>query len=87
MRRPYDTNDGADRRQERQVHWVATFRSDALFSGVRLHRTLWNLSRILYSFPNIDVNHRLVKLNLPTPCPMRAPGEAAGIYALGSGGR
>src|SRR5438270_4730831 len=41
-----------------------------------------NISRILDSCPHIDVSHRLVKLNLTTPCPMRAPGEAPGVYAL-----
>jgi xanthine dehydrogenase YagR molybdenum-binding subunit len=41
-----------------------------------------NMSRMLYSCPNIDVTHRLVKLNLTTPCPMRAPGEAPGVFAL-----
>ena len=41
-----------------------------------------NTSRMLYSCPNIDVTHRLVKINLTTPCPMRAPGEAPGVFAL-----
>src|SRR6266403_5870779 len=41
-----------------------------------------NMSRMLYSCPNIDVSHRLLKLNLTTPCPMRAPGEAPGVFAL-----
>ncbi|HEY4283563.1 MAG TPA: xanthine dehydrogenase family protein molybdopterin-binding subunit, partial [Chthoniobacterales bacterium] len=41
-----------------------------------------NMTRMLYSCPNVDVSHRLVKLNLTSPCPMRAPGEAPGVYAL-----
>ncbi|MEY2574838.1 MAG: xanthine dehydrogenase YagR molybdenum-binding subunit [Verrucomicrobiota bacterium] len=41
-----------------------------------------NMSRMLYSCRNIDVSHRVVKLNLTTPCPMRAPGEAPGVFAL-----
>ncbi|PYL52714.1 MAG: acylaldehyde oxidase [Verrucomicrobia bacterium] len=41
-----------------------------------------NMSRMLYSCPNIDVSHRLLQLNLTTPCPMRAPGEAPGVFAL-----
>src|SRR3954471_21488991 len=41
-----------------------------------------NMSRMLYSCPNIDVSHRVTKLNLTTPCPMRAPGEAPGVFAL-----
>jgi xanthine dehydrogenase YagR molybdenum-binding subunit len=40
------------------------------------------MSRILYSCPNVEVSHRLVRLNLTTPCPMRAPGETPGVYAL-----
>ena len=41
-----------------------------------------NMSRMLYSCPNIEVTHRLAKVNLTTPCPMRAPGEAPGMFAL-----
>jgi len=43
-----------------------------------------NMSRMLYSCPNVEVSHWLVRLNLPTPCPMRAPGETPGVYALES---
>ena len=41
-----------------------------------------NMSRMLYVCPNIEVSHQLVRLNLTTPCPMRAPGEAPGVFAL-----
>ncbi|HEY1581585.1 MAG TPA: xanthine dehydrogenase family protein molybdopterin-binding subunit [Chthoniobacterales bacterium] len=41
-----------------------------------------NMTRMLYSCPNVEVSHRLVHLNLTTPCPMRAPGEAPGVFAL-----
>jgi len=41
-----------------------------------------NMSRMLYSCPNVDVSLRLVALNLTTPCPMRAPGETPGVFAL-----
>jgi xanthine dehydrogenase YagR molybdenum-binding subunit len=41
-----------------------------------------NMSKTLYSCPNINVSHRLVHLNYTTPCPMRAPGEAPGVFAL-----
>src|SRR5438094_11153 len=41
-----------------------------------------NMSRMLYSCPNVDVTHRLVKLNLPSPCPMRAPGECPAVVVL-----
>ena len=40
------------------------------------------MSRMLYSCPNVDVSLRLVVLNLTTPCPMRAPGETPGVFAL-----
>ena len=41
-----------------------------------------NTSRMLYSCLNLEVSHRLVTLNLTTPCPMRAPGETPGVFAL-----
>ncbi|MDB5130515.1 MAG: hypothetical protein JWR02_264 [Mucilaginibacter sp.] len=37
---------------------------------------------IIYSCPNVEVSHSLVRLNRGTPCPTRAPGEAPGTYAL-----
>lgn len=37
---------------------------------------------MLYSSPNVEVSHELVRLNKVTPCVMRAPGEAPGTYAL-----
>lgn len=37
---------------------------------------------MIYSSPNVDVSHSLVRLNKVTPCPMRAPGEAPGMYGL-----
>ncbi|RYY20106.1 MAG: xanthine dehydrogenase family protein molybdopterin-binding subunit, partial [Sphingobacteriaceae bacterium] len=33
---------------------------------------------MIYSSPNVNVSHSLVRLNKVTPCPMRAPGEAPG---------
>src|SRR6266496_2469832 len=41
-----------------------------------------NMSRMLYSCPNVEVTHQLLKVNLTTPCPMRAPGESPGVFAL-----
>ncbi len=38
----------------------------------------------LYTCPNLDLPHKLIKLNLPTPTPMRAPGECPGSFALES---
>ncbi|NOJ46873.1 xanthine dehydrogenase family protein molybdopterin-binding subunit [Bradyrhizobium archetypum] len=37
---------------------------------------------LLYKSPNAKFEHRLVKLDLPTSCDMRAPGAATGVYAL-----
>ena len=37
---------------------------------------------LLYKTPNAKFEHKLVKLDLPTSCDMRAPGAATGVYAL-----
>jgi xanthine dehydrogenase YagR molybdenum-binding subunit len=42
--------------------------------------TTW--SGALYKSPNAKYTHKLVKLDLPTPADMRAPGGATGVYAL-----
>ena len=39
---------------------------------------------MLYSCPNVIVSHKVARLNTGTPCPMRAPGEAPGTFALES---
>jgi xanthine dehydrogenase YagR molybdenum-binding subunit len=36
----------------------------------------------LYKSPNANYQHRLVRLDLPTPADMRAPGATTGVYAL-----
>ncbi|HYQ43497.1 MAG TPA: xanthine dehydrogenase family protein molybdopterin-binding subunit [Polyangiaceae bacterium] len=41
-------------------------------------------TRMLYSCPNVVTSHRLVRLDVPTPTFMRAPGEATGTFALES---
>jgi xanthine dehydrogenase YagR molybdenum-binding subunit len=41
-------------------------------------------TRMLYSSPNIETTHRLVKLDLGTPTFQRAPGESTGTFALES---
>ena len=38
----------------------------------------------LYSCPNVLVTHRLAQVNRGTPCSMRAPGAAPGLFALES---
>ena len=40
------------------------------------------LSRNLYAAPHVEVTHRLATIHEPSPCPMRAPGEAPGSFAL-----
>jgi xanthine dehydrogenase YagR molybdenum-binding subunit len=42
--------------------------------------TSW--SALLYKSPNAKYVHRLTRLDVPTPCDMRAPGAATGVYAL-----
>jgi len=39
-------------------------------------------TEMLYACPNVAVSHRIVPLHAPLPTYMRAPGEAAGVYAL-----
>ncbi|AQA03320.1 aldehyde oxidase [Mycobacterium sp. MS1601] len=39
-------------------------------------------SRILYHSPHLEVSHRTTRTNAPTPCFMRGPGEAPGLFAL-----
>ena len=39
-------------------------------------------SGLLYKSPNAKYVHRLARLDLPTPCDMRAPGAATGVYGL-----
>jgi len=41
-------------------------------------------TRFLYSCPNVDIAHHVVRLNVGTPTPMRAPGETPGTFALES---
>jgi xanthine dehydrogenase YagR molybdenum-binding subunit len=39
-------------------------------------------TRIMYAAPNRQTTHRLARLDVPTPCWMRAPGVCPGMYAL-----
>jgi xanthine dehydrogenase YagR molybdenum-binding subunit len=43
-----------------------------------------NITRFLYSCPNVTTRYKLVPLNVCTPIWMRGPGEATGCYALES---
>jgi xanthine dehydrogenase YagR molybdenum-binding subunit len=42
------------------------------------------VTRMMYATPNRRTSHRLVRLDVPTPSWMRAPGECPGMYALES---
>jgi xanthine dehydrogenase YagR molybdenum-binding subunit len=39
-------------------------------------------SALLYKSPNANYVHKLVRLDLPTACDMRAPGATTGVFAL-----
>lgn len=39
-------------------------------------------TRFLYESPHLVVSHRAARVHLPTPCFMRGPGEAPGLFAL-----
>src|SRR6185369_4229314 len=39
-------------------------------------------TRHMYAAPHRRTSHRLVRLDVPTPSWMRAPGECPGMYAL-----
>src|SRR6266850_5928027 len=41
-------------------------------------------TRTIYACPNVDTKQKLVKLDLPTPFAMRAPGAVSGMFALES---
>ncbi|MFJ8586726.1 xanthine dehydrogenase family protein molybdopterin-binding subunit [Streptomyces sp. NPDC093595] len=41
-------------------------------------------SRVMYASPHSLSDHRVVRLDVPSPSWMRAPGEASGMYALES---
>lgn len=41
-------------------------------------------TRFLYDSPHLEVSHRTARINAPTPCFMRGPGEAPGLFALES---
>lgn len=41
-----------------------------------------NVFRMLYSCPNVDIDEKLIRLNVPAPTYMRAPGEASGSFSM-----
>jgi xanthine dehydrogenase YagR molybdenum-binding subunit len=46
------------------------------------HRQETGWSSLLYKCANATYAHKLARLDLPTPCDMRAPSAATGVYAL-----
>src|SRR5262249_61773242 len=46
------------------------------------HRQETGWSGLLYKCANAKYAHRLARLDLATPCDMRAPSAATGVYAL-----
>jgi xanthine dehydrogenase YagR molybdenum-binding subunit len=39
---------------------------------------------MIFAAPALSISHRVAKLDIPSPTAMRAPGEAPGMFALGS---
>jgi xanthine dehydrogenase YagR molybdenum-binding subunit len=52
------------------------------FEAFSRNDTAW--AGLLYATPNSRFVHKLIPLDVPTPCDMRAPGAATGVYALES---
>ncbi len=50
----------------------------------QFHRQETGWSGLLYKYANAKYAHRLVQLDLPTPCDMRAPSAAPALFALES---
>jgi xanthine dehydrogenase YagR molybdenum-binding subunit len=64
---------------------LASFRHDFVsmtsqFEDFQRSSATW--SSLLYRCANSELGQRLVKLDLNTPCDMRAPGGAEGVYAI-----
>src|SRR5205807_6009400 len=64
---------------------LASFRHNAISTTSRFEefqRSLVNWSSQLYRCANTELGQGLVKLDQNTPCDMRAPGGAEGMYAI-----
>ncbi|HEX8340624.1 MAG TPA: xanthine dehydrogenase family protein molybdopterin-binding subunit [Tepidisphaeraceae bacterium] len=42
----------------------------------------FRIARQMYACPNVSTSHKIVKCDLPTPAPMRAPGMVSNVTAL-----
>jgi xanthine dehydrogenase YagR molybdenum-binding subunit len=58
--------------------FAETSRYEQFFEGIT------SQAEFLYSCPNVRTRYRIVPTDTATPTPMRAPGEASGIYGLES---
>jgi xanthine dehydrogenase YagR molybdenum-binding subunit len=66
---------------------LASFRHDAFAMTSQFEdfqRDFVNWSSLLYRCANVELGQRLVKLDQYTPCDMRAPGGAEGMYPIES---
>ncbi|HYW64487.1 MAG TPA: xanthine dehydrogenase family protein molybdopterin-binding subunit [Bradyrhizobium sp.] len=69
---------GADGALDAIAHDVLSITSQ--YEDFARHDVGW--ASALYKCANTKYSHRLVKVDLPTPCDMRAPGAATGMVAL-----
>jgi xanthine dehydrogenase YagR molybdenum-binding subunit len=69
---------GADGALDAMSHDVLSITSQ--YEDFARHDVGW--ASALYKCANTKYSHELVKLDLPTPCDMRAPGAATGMVAL-----
>jgi xanthine dehydrogenase YagR molybdenum-binding subunit len=64
---------------------LQSFRHDAVAMTSQFEdfqRDFVNWSSLLYHCDNAELAQRLIKLDVNTPCDMRAPGGAEGVYAI-----
>src|SRR5437764_3815421 len=64
---------------------LASFRHDATSMTSQFEdfqRDFVNWSSLLYRCPNVELRQNLIKLDHNTPCDMRAPGGAEGMYPI-----
>jgi xanthine dehydrogenase YagR molybdenum-binding subunit len=57
---------------------------DSSFLADYLEPAALGTSRLLYDCPNVDLPHKVIRLNHPTSTFMRAPGECPGSFAIES---
>ncbi len=83
--RPYSIQKlriGADRSGKLKAILHETFNNTS--SNEDFGENLVGISRTLYACPNVFTESKMVKTDLQTPAPMRAPGTVSGAFALES---